>query len=185
MDSIPIRIGSNLQRIRKQRGLSLDKVAEATGVSKGTLHQIERGDTQPTVTTVWKIATGLNLSLSSLLKDDEAAVSIVSRKEMPDVTEDNGKCKIYMLFPYDPETRIETFTITMDAGARYTSSPHNKGVSEYITVVSGAFELQVRDQVHSLHKGDAIRFAGNVTHSYINRSGEETILQVIMHYAES
>ncbi|MED4751974.1 helix-turn-helix transcriptional regulator [Brevibacillus choshinensis] len=89
MDSIHIRIGHNLQRIRKQRGFSLDKVAIKTKVSKGMLHQIERGDVQPTVTTVWKIATGLNISFSSLLKDEDAAVSVVTRKELPDITEDD------------------------------------------------------------------------------------------------
>ncbi|MFD2880742.1 helix-turn-helix domain-containing protein [Paenibacillus rhizoplanae] len=52
--AIHVRIGQNLQRIRKQRGLSLDKLAALTNVSKGMLHQMERGDIQPTVTIVWK-----------------------------------------------------------------------------------------------------------------------------------
>ena len=58
MNAIHIRIGNNLQRIRKHRQLSLDKLADLTKVSKGMLHQIERGETQPTVTTVWKNCYG-------------------------------------------------------------------------------------------------------------------------------
>ncbi|BFH63697.1 MULTISPECIES: helix-turn-helix domain-containing protein [Paenibacillus] len=185
MDSIHIRIGNNLGRIRKQRNLSLDKMAELTGVSKGMLHQIERGNTQPTVTTLWKIATGLQISFSSLLKDDQASVSISVRKDIPDVTEDDGRCSVYMLFPFDPHTRMELFTIVLNPGGNYISSPHNDGVQEYITVTSGIFKLQVGDEVYNLQEGSAVRFAGNVQHRYMNPSDEDTTIQVIMYYAET
>lgn len=185
MDSIHIRIGHNLQRIRKQRGLSLDKVASATKVSKGMLHQIERGDVQPTVTTVWKIATGLNISFSSLLKDEDAAVSVVTRKELPDITEDDGKCKVYLLFPFDPQTLMEIFTIELGPGGNYCSSPHNEGVQEYITVVAGSFTIKLIDEVYSLTEGQAIRFAGNVSHCYMNQTEQPVTIQVIMHYPDA
>ncbi|RKN86842.1 helix-turn-helix domain-containing protein [Paenibacillus ginsengarvi] len=186
MDTIPIhvRIGHNLQSIRKQMGLSLDKAAGLTNVSKGTLHQIERGDLQPTVTTVWKIATGLNISFSSLLKDDDAAVTIAARKDVPDVTEDNGTCRVYVLFPFDPQTRIETFTMEVDPGGRYTSSPHRTGVREYIAVVSGVFRIEVNGEAYTLGAMQAIRFAGSVPHSYMNESDRLAVLHITMHYAD-
>ncbi len=124
MDAIHIRIGQNLQRLRKQRQLSLDKLADLTGVSKGMLHQIERGDTQPTVTTVWKIATGLQVSFSSLIKDDEPTIAIVNRKTEPDLTEDNGNCLVYVMFPFNPQTQIEMFTLVLKPKASYVSTPH-------------------------------------------------------------
>lgn len=185
MNAIHIRIGNNLQRIRKHRQLSLDKLADLTKVSKGMLHQIERGETQPTVTTVWKIATGLNISFSSLLKEDEAVVSIATPKEIPDLTEDNGKCRVYLLFPFDPQTRIEMFTIILSPTCNYVSLPHNDGVQEYITVISGVFSLQIKDEIYALQEGQAIRFAGNVEHRYINKSDEDVTIQVVMYYAES
>ncbi|MBB6020475.1 transcriptional regulator with XRE-family HTH domain [Paenibacillus sp. JGP012] len=185
MNAIHIRIGNNLQRIRKHRQLSLDKLADLTKVSKGMLHQIERGETQPTVTTVWKIATGLNISFSSLLKEDEAVVSIATRKEIPDLTEDNGNCRVYLLFPFDPQTHIEMFTIILSPACNYVSLPHNDGVQEYITVISGVFNLQIKDEIHALQEGQAIRFAGNVEHRYINKSAEDVTIQVVMYYAES
>lgn len=185
MDLIHIRIGHNLQKIRKQKGLSLDKAAQLTKVSKGMLHQIERGDIQPTVTTVWKIATGLHISFSALLKDDETSVSIVTRKDVPDVTEDNGRCKLYLLFPFDPQTRFEMYTIILDPAGSYHSTPHNEGVYEYITVVSGVFQIQIKDETYTLHDGQSVRFAGNVPHRYTNLAEAATALQVTMHYAES
>ncbi|MED1796484.1 helix-turn-helix domain-containing protein [Brevibacillus nitrificans] len=185
MDSIHIRIGQNLQRIRKQRGLSLDKVASATNVSKGMLHQIERGEVTPTVTTVWKIATGLNISFSSLLKDEEAAVSIVTAGQQPDITEDDGRCKVFLLFPFDPQTLMEIFLIELSPGANYCSAPHNDGVLEYITVHSGSFTIQVKEETYTLGQGEAIRFTGNALHCYMNLTAQNTVIQVIMHYPEA
>lgn len=185
MDAIHIRIGQNLQRLRKQRQLSLDKLADLTGVSKGMLHQIERGDTQPTVTTVWKIATGLQVSFSSLIKDDEPTIAVVNRKTEPDLTEDNGNCLVYVLFPFNPQTQIEMFTLVLKPKASYVSTPHNEGVLEYITVVSGEFTIRVKDEVHTLFAGDAIRFSGNVIHQYRNNANEDAVIQVVMHYSAS
>lgn len=184
MDAIHITVGRNVQRVRKHRGLSLERAAALTGVSKGMLHQIERGETQPTVTTLWKIATGLNLSFSSLLKEDKAAVSVTSQKEVPDVMEDNGKCQVYLQFPFDPQTRIEIFSITLKPGCSYVSSPHNEGVQEYITVVSGVFSFQIHDETHTLPTGSGIRFSGNVQHRYINQTDLDVIIQVVMHYPD-
>jgi transcriptional regulator with XRE-family HTH domain len=184
LEAIHIRIGHNLQRVRKQRQLSLDKVANLTGVSKGMLHQIERGDTQPTVTTVWKIATGLHISFSALIKDEQSTIAIVNRKEVPDITEDNGNCLVYLLFPFNPKTQIEIFTIVLKPKGNYVSTPHNEGVQEYITVVTGEFKIMVRDDEYTLSTGGAIQFAGNVTHKYINDTDEDVILQVVMHYPE-
>lgn len=163
----------------------MDKVAALTGVSKGMLHQMERGETQPTVTTVWKIATGLNISFSSLLKEDESAVTVATRKDVPDVVEDDGRCKVYLMFPFDPQTRIETFTLVLSPGCSYVSQPHNDGVLEYITVTSGAFSLMVRSERYSLREGEAIRFAGHVEHQYINDTDADAVLQVMMYYPES
>lgn len=185
MDAIHVRVGRNLQRIRQQRRISLEKTADLTGVSKGMLHQIERGETQPTVTTLWKIATGLNTSFSSLLKEDETTVFIVPQKDVPDVTEDDGKCKVYLQFPFDPQTRIEIFTLTLDPTCNYLSSPHSAGVQEYITVVSGVFNLQINGEMYTLPTGYAIRFVGNVEHRYLNQTEFAVTIQVVMYYADS
>ncbi len=68
-------IAQHLQTVRKARGLSLDKTAKLTGVSKAMLGQIERGESSPTIATLWKIATGLACSFSSFLSGDETAPS--------------------------------------------------------------------------------------------------------------
>ncbi|WP_445491260.1 helix-turn-helix domain-containing protein [Niallia sp. 03133] len=183
-ESIHIRIGNNIENIRKKRGISLDKLAELTGVSKAMLYRIEQGTSQPTVTIVWKIASGLNISFSSLLKESETKISIVQKKEA-DITEDNGKCLVYLLFPFDPQTQMEIFTVTLKATGNYISESHNNGVLEYITVVSGELKLKIKDTFYCLKSGEAIKFEGNVTHQYINETNEDVVFQVVMHYPET
>ncbi|GEB34688.1 MULTISPECIES: helix-turn-helix domain-containing protein [Brevibacillus] len=184
MESIQTIIGANLETIRKKRGLSLDKVAELTGVSKGMLHQIERGDSQPTVTTLWKMATGLQVSFSSLLKAPDSAVSFVSIADVSPIIEDNGLCRAYLQFPFDPMTKLEMFRIELDPGASYSSTPHNEGVYEYITVSAGEFCLKIKDELFRMSEGDGIRFAGNVPHQYSNEGEKQAVIQVVMYYAE-
>ena len=67
MEDISQVIAKNLKEIREQRRLSLDRVAELTGVSKSMLGQIERGESNPTIQTVWKMANGLKVSLTALI----------------------------------------------------------------------------------------------------------------------
>ncbi len=185
MEAIHKLVGMNLQKIRKKRGLSLDKVADLTGVSKAMLHQIERGGSQPTVTTVWKIATGLNLSFSALIKHEETGVALVAPAEIPHITEDNGRCKAYLLFAFDPQTRFEILSLTLHPQGSYSSPPHHDGVLEYITVVSGQLRLHIDEEAYILPQGHAIRFSGNVSHTYANETNEDVVLQVVMYYGES
>lgn len=74
MDDIQAIIAKNLVKLRKTRNLTLDQVSELTGVSKAMLGQIEKGKSTPTVTTLWKIANGLQVSFSVFLKEDKPKV---------------------------------------------------------------------------------------------------------------
>ncbi|MHC8521501.1 helix-turn-helix domain-containing protein [Rossellomorea sp. H39__3] len=88
MNEMPMKIGDNIRKIRKERGLSLDQVADRTGVSKAMIGQIERDDSNPTVATLWKIANGLKVSFSSLLEAPAADVAIIDYKDVEPVLED-------------------------------------------------------------------------------------------------
>ena len=79
-----LNIGKHLKNIRQNRELSLDEAAEMTGVSKPMLGQIERGQSSPTITTLWKIATGLKVPLSSFLQEEKTKYSVV------DISEENA-----------------------------------------------------------------------------------------------
>ena len=76
LENIGHIVAENLKRLREERKLSLDAVAKCSGVSKSMLGQIERGVTNPTISTLWKIANGLKISFTSLMMRPETDVEV-------------------------------------------------------------------------------------------------------------
>lgn len=165
-------IGKHLKEIRLTRNLTLEETARLTGVSKPMLGQIERGQSVPTITTLWKIATGLKVPLSSFLEEPQADFAVVDLSQEPVknavICEDCGRMRAYPLFPYDPVRSVEIFQIDFDAGCRHDSEKHNDGVAEYLLVISGALQLVLDGREIVLHAGQAVRFQADVPHTYCN-----------------
>lgn len=182
MEKIHIKIGRNLQRLRKSRGLSLDKTAELTGVSKAMLGQIERGESNPTVTTVWKIASGLRISFSSLIEEETPSVSVINWEELTPITEDDGRYQVYSLFPFDQEKHFEMYTVLLAPACIHHSEAHTPGVQEYITVTEGTLHLTLQGIEYTIHAGNAIRFAADTPHMYANPTDKTTRLQLLLYY---
>ncbi|TYS62696.1 helix-turn-helix domain-containing protein [Bacillus infantis] len=182
MENIHKNIGGNLRNIRRSRGLSLDMAAEATGVSKAMLGQIERGESNPTVTTLWKIASGLQISFSSLMAEKSSEVSFASISRINPIIENEGKYKVFPLFPFDPRKKFEIFIVEIAPDWKQTSDQHNEGVEEYITVISGEIEVIIGGRPYRIQEGSALRFAADQTHSYRNTGEAPAKCQVVMYY---
>lgn len=167
-----VQIGKSLRAIRNARNLTLEQTAALTGVSKPMLSQIERGQSTPTVTTLWNIASGLKVPFSSFLHADQPRVQIVRQTDRPQIEEEDGAMRVWSQFPYDPIRSMELFRIELDAGCFHPSSPHGENVEETILVEQGVFELTVNEQILRLEQGDSARFQAGCPHSYRN-PGEE------------
>lgn len=168
MNKISLHIGKNISRIRKERDLSLDKVAELTGVSKAMLGQIERGESNPTVTTLWKIANGLRVSFSSLMKEEAVNVTVVSTENVQPVIDPEGRYLVYSLFPFTPQKQFEIFFVVLEPEHTQESEPHHPGVEEYIMVSEGTLEVMIDGDVYKIEKGHAIHFQADTPHAYRN-----------------
>lgn len=177
-------IGKNLNSVRKKRGLSLDKVAELTSVSKAMLGQIERGESTPTINTLWKIATGLKVSFSSLLANGEEGKEtlLIHHSEITPIIEENGQMRIYPQFIFDINRGFEAFIIELEPGCSHRSPPHDEGVEEYISLIEGALEIVIGENVYRLNKGDAIRYLANKEHIYLNLSDQLTSFHHLIYY---
>ncbi|MDE3838149.1 DNA-binding protein [Bacillus methanolicus] len=182
MENIQKIIAENLKMIRKTRGLSLESAAEATGVSKAMLGQIERGESSPTVTTLWKIATGLQVSFSTLIREEPSEIVLVSMKDVDPVIENNGEYRVYSIFPFDPRKKFEIYIIELDPGCQHVSDPHNEGIEENITVMSGCLEMKINSESYLVNAGSSIRFTANRQHSYTNPGAEMVRFQLVMYY---
>jgi transcriptional regulator with XRE-family HTH domain len=184
MEQLSAKIGENLQRIRKNRGLSLDKLAMLTGVSKGMLHQIERGESNPTISVMWKIASGLHVSFTSLIQDEASPVTVVDKAEAIYLTEAGGNYKSYTLFPYDGNKKFEIYHVEMEPGCRYTSESHNEGVEEYLLMHEGVLEVEIRGQSYTIQAGSGIRFLADAEHTYSNPTLARIRYTAIIYYPD-
>lgn len=183
MSDIHVRIAERLRGLRQARGWSLDRTAQATGVSKAMLGQIERGESSPTVATLWKIAAGFDTSFSALLEDAPAAQGVLLRSSAGDhwPSEADGT-RVRALFPYDPALGIEFFVVELQAGACHRSQAHAAGVTEHVVPVDGALEVCVDGVWHGLQPGEGLRFAADCAHAYRNPGAQTVRFHNLIHY---
>ncbi|WP_207261172.1 XRE family transcriptional regulator [Desulfovibrio sp. Huiquan2017] len=172
-DDIRSAIADRLKTCRKEREISLDKAALLTGVSKAMLGQIERRESAPTIATLWKIASGLNLSFSSFFTDRPGS----DYRQVP--FPNDPDMAIRVVFPYDAATRMEMFHVTLTNGHHQRSAAHRFGVIEHVVTLRGVLDLIYEGKVHRLAQGDAHRFHADVAHQYRAATGVVVFQNII------
>lgn len=187
-DLAPI-VGANLRRLRIRRGLSLEKLAQRSGVSRAMLGQIELGQSAPTINVLWKIARALDVTFATLIQAREAGGTTVLKKAQAKVlTSHGGHFSSRALFPFDGPRRAEFYELRLSAGATESADAHAPGTVENLVVVEGQLELQVERpghaETHRLEAGDAIVFEADCPHAYISVGGRDCLMYLVMTYAE-
>ena len=178
-------VGSNLRRLRGQRGWSLERLAKASGVSRAMLCQIELSQSAPTINILWKIARALAVPFSALLADQGAKrTRVLPAARAKILSSADGTFSSRALFPFDEPRAVEFYELHLAAHATEVAEPHPPGTVENLVVTSGALEVQVGDDLHRLAKGDAIQFEADAPHEYRNPSNEEAVIYLVMTYAE-
>jgi transcriptional regulator with XRE-family HTH domain len=168
-------VGPRIRALREAMGYSLRDLAERSGVSAPMLSQVERGETSPTLVVAEKIAAGLELTLSQLLRLDEGEHVAVSRAGERRRYERGGH-RFEELTPPLPGQRADVSLHTLRAGAT-TGGPgdppiHEPGSRETAVVLTGVLALIVDGTRHELHAGDSVTFDADLPHHFEN-DGEE------------
>lgn len=184
MEDLNLVIASNLKKIREERKLSLDKVAELTGVSKSMIGQIERGESNPTITTAWKLATGLKISFSSLMSVPQPQTSVIRKEDVAPFIEDNGRYRVYPFFPYEDSKKFEIFTVEIDKGGYWNAESHGDNTSEFISVFEGELTVRTENIEFLVTEGNSIRFRADKPHAYHNSGKTITRLSMVIYYPE-
>ena len=166
--------GSRVRALREGLRLSLRELAERSGVSAPMLSQVERGETSPTLSVAERIATGLELTLSQLLRLDEAeGVTVVRASERRQGGARARGHAYEVLTPAVPGQRAEVSLHELRAGAA-TGGPddppmHEPGSRETAVVVEGRPTLVCAGVSHDLEEGDAVTFDADLPHRFENR----------------
>ena len=165
-------VGKRVRALRESMDLSLRDLAERSGVSAPMLSQVERGDTSPTLTVAGRIASGLDLTLSQLLRLDEAEHVVVVPKGSGRTREREGH-RTEELTPALPGQRADVSRHTLAPSAT-TGGPkdppmHEAGARETALVLSGELTLVVDGDSRTLAEGDAVTFDADLPHHFENR----------------
>ncbi|AJK87318.1 MULTISPECIES: helix-turn-helix domain-containing protein [Lysinibacillus] len=182
MDDIQLIFARNLKAIREREKLSLEKVSQLSGVSKAMIGQIERGESSPTLTTIWKIANGLKVSFTELIHQPQAETELILGKDIHALEEDNGKYIVYPHFPFQKDSRFEIYSIAIKENGTLHAEAHREGTEEYLTVFDGELIIRIQDKDYPLASGDAIRFKADRSHTYINPGETLTRLSMTIYY---
>jgi mannose-6-phosphate isomerase-like protein (cupin superfamily)/DNA-binding XRE family transcriptional regulator len=165
--------------------LSLRDLAERSGVSAPMLSQVERGETSPTLQLATRIAGGLELRLSQLLRlDEDGAVVIVRRSERRKGPRRAVGHTYEILTPPLPGQRAEVSEHTLAPGAA-TGGPgdspiHEPGSRETAVVESGMVTLHCDGQEHDLERGDCVTFDADLPHRFENRGEKAAVLLAVV-----
>lgn len=178
MNYISKNIAINLKKIRSAKKMSLDAIAEQTGVSKSTLGQIERGESNPTIEILAKIVSGLRISFDDLIEEPDDSVYLVDYRDMLPTKYAEGKYKVYTYFSFAKHRKFEIYLIEIEPGGAYESGSHGEKTEEYLTVMSGKLTMWIDGKEYEVGTRDAMRFDSDKKHIYINKGTEKVSLMV-------
>jgi len=175
----PVVVGQRVKALREAMQLSLRDLAERSGVSAPMLSQVERGETSPTLSVAARIARGLDLTLSQLLRLDEAAHVVIVTKDQRRQGPSKAKGHRYeMVTPPLPGQRVMLSVHTLDPGASTggegDSPIHEPGSRETLLVEKGALDLMIDGERRTINEGDSVTFDADLPHHFENPTKSAT-----------
>lgn len=186
MNYLTNKISSTLKELRTQKGWSLDVTSQKTGVSKAMLGQIERRESSPTIATLWKIASGFDVSFSSFVEDVTLyQTTLMHRKpKLQQLHKQDDKINVMSIFPFDENLGFEVFIIELLAGYTHLSSSHHEGVIEHVIPVIGSIEILINEEWHKVKQHEGLRFDASLPHGYRNISDQPSLFHNIIYYVK-
>jgi transcriptional regulator with XRE-family HTH domain len=179
-------IAANLKRLRTHQGHSLERLAKIAGVSRAMLSQIETGKSVPTISLLLKIANALGVPIANLLVGPASrATAVLPRARAKVLISSAGRFSSRALFPLDAARRAEFYEVRLLSQHRELIEPRATGARENLVVVQGKLELTVGNEPSVvLPAGDAAAFLADVPRSFRNLDGGETVIHIVVMYAE-
>lgn len=181
-------VGANLRATRLQRGLSLSEVARRATIGKGTLSELEAGQRNPTLETLYALATVLDVPLGELLGSTDTPAPTASEPLVCRASDQqlSGQAVDVQLMDRTSHRgqRLEIYRLHVRAGSRYLSPAHSPRVVEQLLVHSGTMIVGPHHAPATLGPGDYVRFEADTDHLYAAPEGDVDAT-LVMHYLTS
>ncbi|MFV1599421.1 MULTISPECIES: helix-turn-helix domain-containing protein [unclassified Phaeobacter] len=181
VDDILTLLPARLKEARRAQGLSLEAVANLSGVSRSMVSQIERGESSPTIATLWNLTRALQVDFAGLLDSQEAQdrIEVLRDGDVPSIENMGEGCLIRILSPPEDAGGHEVYDIWLKEGGALNSQPHGRGTVEHLTVLDGTVALCSGSATERLHAGDTARYAADVTHSIAAQDGPARLFLIV------
>lgn len=175
MAMAPPKFGGEIQRARKDAGLSLDELARRSGVSKSILSQIERDSTNPTIATVWRICAALERTPESFFRaaeEESSGIADLSANATPEIQSEDGLCRLRILGAIDTVERLQWYEFLAEPGGELVSTAHGAGSVEHLTVLDGTLSVTANGETKSAGPGETLRYATVQGGHVVRNSGD-------------
>lgn len=168
-----VELAQRIRSARVNRGLTLDQVAESSGLAKGLLSKVENFRVTPTLPTLVKLCETLGMKLSELVEglEEKPKLCLVPRDKRKQVERDSSKSNIiyYSLAHRRANRAMDPFELIVPAhGGRSEAMPHEG--EEFLTVLEGHVEFEFDGMAHSLEVGDSLYFDAETAHRLFNKT---------------
>lgn len=184
-ENINRHLGARVKQLRSQKGWSLEMLANASGVSRSMLSQIEREQANPTLAVTFRISHAFGMDLGELVKSPDASSSLrVIRSDDRTFHYRSDKyCRIRTLSPLNLEKDVEFYEVELKRGGKLLSEPHFDGTREFLTVEQGQVRVESGDEADTLDQGDSANYRADVPHAIINTGKGAATLFLVVIYA--
>lgn len=165
-DDILVKLPARLKEARRTQDLSLEAVAKLSGVSRSMVSQIERGESSPTISTLWNLTRALQVDFAGLLDAAPTVdhIEILRADQVPTIDNMGEGCRILILSPPEQVGQHEVYDLRLAAGGVLDSQPHRRGAREHLTVVEGSLVVTCGGATEELQAGDTSRYSADVPH---------------------
>lgn len=166
-------VAGNVRALRQDRGWSLELLATRSGVSKGMLVAVEQGRSNPSITTLCRIADAFGTTLGPLVEFEPAAdVHVVRAADALTIWQGATGGTAVLRIAVDGDPPAELWEWELPPGVSHPSSSDQPGQTELISVLAGTLTLQHDGILHELGVGDTLGYPADRPHAYAN-TGEQ------------
>ena len=180
-DAVVGDLGARIRRMRAERKWSLESLANASGVSRSMLSQIERNEANPTLAVTMRIARAFGVSLGDLVEDISAAsaVQVIRGSDRAQLYRSDKDCQIRTLSPLQLEKDVEFYQVQLQPGGALRSAPHFEGTREFLVVEKGRIRVESGRDTEELEKGDSATYRADVPHAVVNIGKGEALVFLV------
>jgi transcriptional regulator with XRE-family HTH domain len=171
---LTVKLGKTINRLRRAYNYSLGDLSEQSGVAKSIISQIEKNETNPTLSTIYKLARALNSPIEEILRGEDAPALIekLGPSGTPLLVSDDGRCRLRIIGWIKTVELVQWYHFEAEPGGVLESEPHPAGSIENLTLLSGAVSVEVGEEVFKVSAGETARYAGDRPHRIVNEGSE-------------